>query len=89
MEKKFPKFLVMGVTAAFLLFTQLVQAAHIIEIASDEAGVLFALDNEGYVWGARERGPILWTGKLMILYQLVRRNHEAHPSSYFHGRIQA
>lgn len=54
MEKKFPKFLVMGVTAAFLLFTQLVQAAHIIEIASDEAGVLFALDNEGYVWGARD-----------------------------------
>ncbi len=25
-----------------------------------------------------ERGPILWTGKLMLIYQLVRRIHETH-----------
>ena len=34
-----------------------------------------------------ERGPILWTGKLMIFYQLVRRIHETYPASYFYGRI--
>ena len=37
--------------------------------------------------GYFEGGPILWTGKLMLVYQLVRRIHEAHPSSYFHRRI--
>ena len=36
---------------------------------------------------AGERGPLLWTGKLMLLYQLVRRIHETYPSSYFHRRI--
>jgi len=35
-----------------------------------------------------ERGPILWTGKLMLLYQLVRRTHETYPASYFYRRIQ-
>ncbi len=35
-----------------------------------------------------ERGPILWTGKLMIFYQLARRIHETHPTPYFYGRIQ-
>jgi len=35
-----------------------------------------------------ERGPIVWTGKLMLLYQLARRIHETYPSSYFYGRIK-
>ena len=34
-----------------------------------------------------ERGSLLWTGKLMLLYQLVRRIHETYPSSYFYRRI--
>jgi hypothetical protein len=34
-----------------------------------------------------ERGPIFWTGKLMLIYQLVRRVHETHTPPYFHGRI--
>jgi hypothetical protein len=34
-----------------------------------------------------ERGPIFWTGKLMVIYQLVRRIHETHTAPYFHGRI--
>ncbi len=34
-----------------------------------------------------ERGPIFWTGKLMLIYQFVRRVHETHTPPYFHGRI--
>ena len=37
--------------------------------------------------GGHERGSLLWTGKLMLLYQLVRRIHETYPSSYFYRRI--
>ena len=36
-----------------------------------------------------ERGPRLWTGKLMLIYQLVRSNHEAYPPSYLHRRVQS
>ena len=36
---------------------------------------------------AGERGSLLWTGKLMLFYQLVRRIHETYLSSYFYRRI--
>lgn len=35
-----------------------------------------------------EWGPIFWTGKLMLLYQLVRSNHETYSPSYLHRRVQ-
>jgi alpha-tubulin suppressor-like RCC1 family protein len=36
-----------------LCFAQSVNAANIVQIAVDELGILFALDDEGHVWGAR------------------------------------
>ena len=38
-------------------------------------------------FGQTERGPVFWTGKLMLIYQLVRRVHETHTPPYIHGRI--
>ena len=35
-----------------------------------------------------ERDPLLWTGKLMLIYRLVRRTHKTYTASYFYGRIQ-
>ncbi len=34
-----------------------------------------------------ELGPILWTDKLMVFYQLIRRNHEANTPSIIYRRI--
>ena len=38
--------------------------------------------------GATERSPIFRTGKSMLLYQLVRSNHETHSPSYLYSRVQ-
>ena len=37
--------------------------------------------------GMSELGSILWRGKLMILYQLVRRFHEVYTSSFIYRRV--
>ena len=54
-------------------------------------GLVLFLEHEMYGMAALqvayERGPIFWTGKLMLIYQLVRRVHETHTPPYFHGRI--
>ena len=56
------------------------------------AVIAFGIVSSAFTWflmWQSERGPIFWTGKLMLIYQLVRRIYETHPPSYLHRRVQA